>query len=98
MGRVRLEAPRARPPLSDRWICHVCGMLRPDELIGTAQGWRRNWLGLDGAAFGVSARYCLDKDECGVGAVKLVVDWLPEWRDPGRLAQTPGAAHDERNP
>jgi hypothetical protein len=72
---VAVEDPD--PDRSSYWTCHVCGELRPDELIGLIQRERRMGPG----KLIVNVRYCRDRDACAGGAEELAEQWLDVARD-----------------
>lgn len=66
-----------RLPLPTEWTCHVCGELRPDEMIGLIQRECRMGPG----KLTVSVRYCRDRDACAGGAEELAEQWLDVARE-----------------
>lgn len=75
-GLLAPEEPEP-DPLRPEWTCHVCGDLRPDEMIDLIQRERRMGPG----KLIVNVRYCRDRDSCAAGAEELAETWLDVARD-----------------
>jgi uncharacterized Fe-S cluster protein YjdI len=55
------------------WACHVCGAVRPDDLIAVHKS---RWLRADRIAVQTNVRYCADRPDCLAGAPAVAAGWM----------------------